>query len=77
MFFPGLILVFVWFIPESPRWLFVNHKRSQAVAVLTKYHGYGDPDSAWVKLEVSEYEEFLNTDGAVSSKPSCHDNLFH
>ncbi|CAK1358420.1 Lactose permease [Cercospora beticola] len=64
MVFPGLIAIFVWFIPESPRWLFVNNKRSKAIEVLTKWHGYGNPDSAWVKLEVSEYEEYLNTNGA-------------
>ncbi|KAM3424023.1 hypothetical protein BST61_g11426 [Cercospora zeina] len=64
MGFPGIIALFVWFIPESPRWLFVNNKRSQAVDVLTKWHGYGNPNSAWVKLEISEYEESLNTNGA-------------
>ena len=48
------------FIPESPRWLYVNHKREKAVAVLAKYHGYGNEDSAWVKLQLEEYEAFLN-----------------
>lgn len=64
MFFPGLIVLFAWFIPESPRWLYVNHKREQAIAVLTKYHGYGNEDSAWVKLQLEEYETFLNMEGA-------------
>lgn len=31
---------------------------------LTKYHGYGNPESAWVKLQVAEYEEYLNLNGA-------------
>ncbi|KAI5362855.1 Putative major facilitator, sugar transporter, major facilitator superfamily [Septoria linicola] len=62
--FPGLIAIFVWVIPESPRWLFVNNKREKAVQILTKWHGYGNPNSIWVKLEVSEYEEYLNTNGA-------------
>lgn len=66
MFFPGLIVLFAWFIPESPRWLYVNNKREKAVATLTKYHGYGNPDSAWVKLELEEYEQFLNMNGSVS-----------
>lgn len=60
MFFPGLIVLLAWFIPESPRWLYVNHKREKAVAVLAKYHGYGNEDSAWVKLQLEEYEAFLN-----------------
>jgi hypothetical protein len=60
MFFPGLIVLLAWFIPESPRWLYVNHKREKAVQVLAKYHGYGNADSAWVKLQLEEYETFLN-----------------
>lgn len=60
MFFPGLIILFGWFIPESPRWLYVHNKREKATAVLTKFHGYGNPDSAWVKLQLEEYESYLN-----------------
>ncbi|PVH95549.1 general substrate transporter [Periconia macrospinosa] len=62
--FPGLIVVFIWFAPESPRWLYVHGKTDQARSVLTKWHGYGNPESAWVKLQLSEYEEFLELDGA-------------
>jgi sugar porter (SP) family MFS transporter len=64
LFFPGLIIVFVYFIPESPRWLFVNNRREQAVDTLSKWHGYGNRESAWVKLQVAEYDEYLNTNGA-------------
>ncbi|OQO06189.1 hypothetical protein B0A48_08777 [Cryoendolithus antarcticus] len=64
MVFPALIAVCAWFIPESPRWLYVNNKREKAVEVLNKWHGYGHADSAWVKLELEEYESFLNLDGA-------------
>lgn len=64
MVFPGLIALFGWFIPESPRWLYVHNKREKAVQVLTKWHGYGNPDSTWVKLELEEYEAFLNMNGA-------------
>ena len=34
--------------------------------MLIKWHGQGNPDSAWVTLQLSEYEEHLNMDGAVS-----------
>ncbi|OQO04328.1 hypothetical protein B0A48_10939 [Cryoendolithus antarcticus] len=64
MVFPALIAICAWFIPESPRWLYVNNKREQAVEVLNKWHGYGHAESAWVKLELEEYESFLNMDGA-------------
>lgn len=62
--FPSLILIFIWFAPESPRWLYVHGKMDQAKQVLTQWHGYGNPDSAWVKLQLSEYEEYLELDGA-------------
>ncbi|KAK9420468.1 putative Major facilitator superfamily (MFS) profile domain-containing protein [Seiridium unicorne] len=62
--FSGLILLFVFFLPESPRWLYVNNKKEAAKAMLTKYHGHGNPDSAWVALQMHEYEELLNMDGA-------------
>jgi MFS family permease len=62
--FSGLIVIFSMLIPESPRWLYVNGKKDQAKEVLTKYHGNGNPDSPWVALQLHEYEELLNEDGA-------------
>jgi MFS family permease len=64
--FPGLICLFCFLIPESPRWLYVNNKREGAVNMLTKWHGYGNRENPWVRLQLEEYEEFLNLDGAVS-----------
>jgi MFS family permease len=66
MFFPGLIALFCFFIPESPRWLYAHNRRQQAHDTLTKWHGYGNPDSAWVQLELREYEEYIELDGSVS-----------
>lgn len=43
----------------------MNNKQATSKDVLTKWHGYGNPESAWVKLQVAEYEEFLNMNGAV------------
>jgi MFS family permease len=61
--FPGLICLLCFLIPESPRWLYVNNKREKALKMLTKYHGYGNRESAWVSLQLAEYEEFLNMEG--------------
>ncbi|THV90171.1 general substrate transporter [Aureobasidium pullulans] len=61
---PVIICLFCWFVPESPRWLYVNNKQDTARATLTKWHGQGNPDSAWVRLQLAEYEECLNMDGA-------------
>jgi len=62
--FPGIVFVFAWFLPESPRWLYTNGKIDQAKAFLTKYHGNGNPESEWVKLQMWEYEAHLELDGA-------------
>ncbi|KAB5549491.1 general substrate transporter [Coniochaeta sp. 2T2.1] len=62
--FSGLIIIFCLWLPESPRWLYVNNKKEAARAMLTKYHGLGNPDSAWVSLQMREYEEFLDMNGS-------------
>ncbi|RDL36991.1 MFS general substrate transporter [Venustampulla echinocandica] len=64
LMFSGIILIAAYFLPESPRWLYVNSKPEAARNMLTKYHGEGNPDSEWVKLQLNEYEELLEMDGA-------------
>lgn len=64
MLFSGLIVLICLALPESPRWLYVNNKRDQAKAMLTRYHGNGNEESVWVRLQLHEYEELLNMDGA-------------
>ncbi|KFZ09077.1 hypothetical protein V501_05721 [Pseudogymnoascus sp. VKM F-4519 (FW-2642)] len=63
MMFPGLIVLLAWFLPESPRWLYVRGRVVEAQATLTKYHGQGNPNSEWVKLQMMEYETHLEVDG--------------
>jgi sugar porter (SP) family MFS transporter len=64
MMFPGIIVIFAWFLPESPRWDYVHGKVDAARHTLAKYHGGGNPDSEWVKLQMNEYEQHLELDGA-------------
>lgn len=59
-----ILCALVWLLPESPRWLYVNNKQEAAKAMLTKYHGNGNADSVWVQLQLHEYNEFLEMDGA-------------
>ncbi|KAF2087376.1 general substrate transporter [Saccharata proteae CBS 121410] len=63
MLFSGLIVAFVWFLPESPRWLYVHDRRDKCKEILTKYHGNGNEDSVWVQLQLREYDDYLNLDG--------------
>lgn len=60
----SLIVIFAYFIPESPRWLYVNNRVEAAKAMLVRYHGEGNPESEWVKLQMREYDELLEMDGA-------------
>lgn len=64
LLFSVLIFVTAFILPESPRWLYVNNKQQAATAMLTKYHGEGNSDSEWVKLQLNEYEEMLEMDGS-------------
>ena len=64
MFFPSFIIIGAFLVPESPRWLYAHNKREAALNVLTKWHGNGNRDSPWVKLQIAEYEEHIELDGS-------------
>ncbi|KAK4129098.1 general substrate transporter [Parathielavia appendiculata] len=58
-----IVMVGVFFIPESPRWLMANGKEDQALAFLVKYHGNRDPNSRLVRLQIEEMREGIRLDG--------------
>ena len=55
-------------MPESPQWLRANNKREEGRAVLVKYHGGGDEDSAVVLLECNEIDDSINFEIESSDK---------
>ena len=40
--------------PESPRWLIYKNRNREALAIFTKYHAAGDPNSRLVRFEMAE-----------------------
>lgn len=50
----ALQLIFIWFVPESPRWLLSKDRSEEAFDILVKYHGEGDRNSALVNAEFIE-----------------------
>lgn len=44
-FMPAVVMAMIMFFPETPRWLLSKDRREEAIAIMAKYHGEGDPVS--------------------------------
>ncbi|KAM0813233.1 putative General substrate transporter [Seiridium cardinale] len=57
---PSLVqLLFIYWVPESPRYLIVKDRHDEALAFFTKYHGNGDAHSSIVQFEYRKVKETL------------------
>jgi len=54
-----VMLCFIWFVPESPRWLISRDRHEEALAILAKYHANGNADDDLVRHEFVEIKETL------------------
>ena len=57
---PSVIqIIFIYFVPESPRFLIATDKQDKALQILGKYHGNGDVNHPTVQFEYREIRETL------------------
>ncbi|KAK8084251.1 lactose permease [Apiospora hydei] len=54
---PFVVMCFIMFFPESPRWLIHKDRTEEALAIFAKYHGDGDANSPLVQLQYHEIVE--------------------
>ncbi|CCA69467.1 related to hexose transporter protein [Serendipita indica DSM 11827] len=52
-------LIFVWFLPESPRWLINRGRDEEAKAILARYHADGDASHPLIAFEYNEIKEAI------------------
>lgn len=58
--FPSVIqLAFIWFVPESPRFLIAKDRHEEALQILGKYHANGNTQHPTVQFEYREIKETL------------------
>jgi hypothetical protein len=73
----GIVVFAVWFIPESPRFLFLNGRKEEAYDFLARYHGGGNPNSKLVLLEIAEFEEGIALNGSDKRWWDCESSIVH
>uniref|UniRef100_A0A8H7NCP1 Major facilitator superfamily (MFS) profile domain-containing protein n=1 Tax=Bionectria ochroleuca TaxID=29856 RepID=A0A8H7NCP1_BIOOC len=58
--FPSVIqLMFIWWVPESPRFLIAHDKFDEALDIFAKYHGNGDRNHPTVQFEFREARDTI------------------
>ncbi|KAI0521698.1 guanine deaminase [Xylaria bambusicola] len=66
---PSLVqITFIFFVPESPRWLITKERHEEAFKILAKYHAEGDRESPFVKAEFAQLQTTINIELEHSKK---------
>lgn len=71
---PSVIqLTFIWWLPESPRYLVNKNQNDQALLVLAKYHAGGNIHDAIVQFEYQEIKQTIQMDRGADRASSYLD----
>ncbi|CAG7942943.1 unnamed protein product [Penicillium salamii] len=72
--FPAVIqLVFIYWVPESPRWLVSKERYEEALSTLAYYHGNGDQNNTTVQFEYREIKETISLEMQYKNNSSYLD----
>jgi uncharacterized membrane protein len=66
-------IIFIYWIPESPRFLMAKDKPDQALAILGKYHANGDINHPTVQFEYREIRETIKIEMEAKANSSYLD----
>jgi len=73
---PSVIqLMFIWWIPESPRWLISKDRGDEALNMLAYYHAAGDQNNSTVQFEFREIKETMRLEREADKGSSYIDFL--
>lgn len=70
---PGIQLLLLWMVPESPRWLISKGKDQAAKDILIKYHGNGNPNDSFVEWEFAEIRETIHKENEASASSGWYE----
>ncbi|KAI2628919.1 general substrate transporter [Xylaria nigripes] len=66
-------IIFIWFVPESPRWLMAHDKHEQALNILARYHANGNANHPTVQFEYIEIKETIKMEMEAKANSSYFD----